>query len=231
MKILAIVPARSGSKGIKDKNIIDVCSKPLIAYSIEQGLKLKSLGLIEQLIVSTDSNKIAKISEKLGASVPFLRPKKISNDHAKSIDLYIHALDFFERQQIFYDAILLLQPTSPLRTIEHLKDSIELFSTGVSPSLISVYQEDYVNDLVIYNKLDGRLLTPKNKNHNLGIRRQDHEKNLIRNGAIYISDTSYIKKYKRIISEKPLFVEMKKNESINIDNNDDLELVRKLICK
>ena len=86
MKILAIIPARSGSKGIPNKNIIDVCGKPLIQYSIDSALSLKAKGLIEKVIISTDSDTIAQISQKLGAEVPFLRPKQISGDKSKSID-------------------------------------------------------------------------------------------------------------------------------------------------
>ena len=101
MKILAIIPARGGSKGIKDKNIIDVCGKPLIQYSIDKSLELKESGLIDQVIISTDSQLIADVGIKLGAKVPFLRPKNISGDRAKSIDFILHALDFFQQQNIF----------------------------------------------------------------------------------------------------------------------------------
>ncbi len=231
MKILAIVPARSGSKGIKNKNIIDVCSKPLIAYSIEHGVALKSLDLVDEVIVSTDSQEIADISIKYGASVPFIRPKKIANDNAKSIDFYFHAISFYEKKNIYFDAILLLQPTSPLRPMSALKNSIELFINSKSDSLISVYQEDYINKLVMYTSIDGEVLIPRDINHNKGVRRQEHGKTLIRNGAIYITKVDYIKKNKRIISEKPLFVKMNRNDSINIDTEEDLDLVRRLLCK
>jgi CMP-N,N'-diacetyllegionaminic acid synthase len=231
VKILAIVPARSGSKGIKNKNIIDVCSKPLIAYSIEHGVALKSLDLVEEVIVSTDSQEIADLSIKYGASVPFIRPKKIANDNAKSVDFYFHAISFFEKKNIYFDAILLLQPTSPLRPMSVLKNSIELFINSKSDSLISVYQEDYINKLVMYTTIDGEVLIPRDTNHNKGVRRQEHGKNLIRNGSIYITKVDYIKKNKRIISEKPVFVKMKRNDSINIDTEEDLDLVRRLLCK
>jgi CMP-N,N'-diacetyllegionaminic acid synthase len=231
VKILVIVPARSGSKGIKNKNIIDVCSKPLLAYSIEHGLALKSLDLVEEVIVSTDSQEIADLSIKYGASVPFIRPKEIANDSAKSVDYCLHAISFFEQKAIFFDSILLLQPTSPIRSPDLLVKAIKLFSKSRANSLLSVFKEEYINKLVMYTSIDGKRLIPKDLNHNKGVRRQQHENILIRNGSIYISKVDYIKNNKRIISDNPLFVMMKKNDSINIDNEEDLNLVRKLLCK
>jgi CMP-N,N'-diacetyllegionaminic acid synthase len=231
MKILTIVPARCGSKGIKNKNIIDVCSKPLIAYSIEQGLALKELNLVDKVIVSTDCQDIANVAIRYGADVPFLRPKDIANDRAKSIDFYLHAIEFFEQKSVFFDAILLLQPTSPMRRIETLIDAIKIFKSTKKDSLISVYKEDYINELVMYTTSDGKKLIPLNNDHNKGVRRQEHKHVLVRNGAIYLSKIHYLKSNKRIISDNPLFIKMRKNDSINIDTVDDLELVRKLLCK
>lgn len=99
MKILAIIPARCGSKAIKDKNIINVCGKPLIAYSIEPALKLLAESFIDKVIISTDCERIATIAEKHGAEVPFLRPEAIAGDKAKSIEFILHAIEFFERKK------------------------------------------------------------------------------------------------------------------------------------
>ncbi len=231
MKILTIIPARSGSKGIKDKNIIDVCGKPLIGYSIELAIELKKNGLVDTVIVSTDSEKIANISKEYGAEVPFLRPEDIANDTSKSIEYYLHALDFYKKRNVEFDAVLLLQPTSPLRTFELLKNSIEIFKNENKDSLISVYKEEYINDLVMYKNTSEVDLKPLNENHNKGVRRQDHGSIYVRNGAIYITKVSYILEKELIISDNPLFIEMKKSDSLNIDTIEDLELVRKILCK
>ena len=234
MKILAIIPARSGSKGIPNKNIIDVCGKPLIQYSIESALSLKAKGLIEKVIISTDSNIIAQISLKLGAEVPFLRPKEISGDKSKSIDFITHAIKFFEDNNEFYDAILLLQPTSPMRKLKHLEKSIKLLKNNLElDSLISCYKEEYINDLVMYNSYNKNInkLKPLNQNHNKGVRRQDHGDVYVRNGAIYLTKVDYLKESNQIISDFPLLIEMKKTESINVDSIEDLEFLKKLICK
>jgi CMP-N-acetylneuraminic acid synthetase len=231
MKILTIIPARCGSKGIKDKNIIDLCSKPLIAYSIEQAIELKKNSLIDTIIVSTDCDKIADISKKLGAEVPFLRPDELALDRSKSIDFMIHAINYYENMDIYFDAILLLQPTSPLRSFNILKNAIEVFITEDKESLISVYKEEYINDLVMYKNSSKTMLEPLNKLHNKGVRRQDHGSVYIRNGAIYLTKIQYIKKNKQIISDNPLFVEMEKLNSINIDTKEDLELLRSILCR
>lgn len=234
MKILAIIPARSGSKGIPNKNIIDVCGKPLIQYSIDSALSLKAKGLIEKVIISTDSDTIAQISLKLGAEVPFLRPKEISGDKSKSIDLINHAIRSFEDINECYDAILLLQPTSPLRKLKHLEKSIKLLKNNLQlDSVISCYREEYINDLVMYksDKENIDKLNPLNQNHNKGVRRQDHGDVYVRNGAIYLTRVDYLKGTNQIISNSPLLIEMKKSESINVDSIEDLEILKKIICK
>lgn len=234
MKILAIIPARSGSKGIPNKNIIDVCGKPLIQYSIESALSLKTKGLIEKVIISTDSDTIAQISLKLGAEVPFLRPKEISGDKSKSIDFITHAIKSFEDINEYYDAILLLQPTSPLRKLKHLEKSIKLLKNNLQlDSVISCYREEYINDLVMYktDKENIDKLNPLNQNHNKGVRRQDHGDVYVRNGAIYLTRVDYLKGTNQIISNSPLLIEMKKSESINVDSIEDLEILKKIICK
>jgi CMP-N-acetylneuraminic acid synthetase len=231
MKILTIIPARCGSKGIKDKNIIDMCGKPLIAYSIELGLELKQNNFVDTVMVSTDCEKIATVAKEYGADVPFLRPEDIADDTAKSIEYYLHALDFYKKQNIKFDAVLLLQPTSPLRNFELLKDAIEIFKSEDKDSLISVYKEEYINDLVMYKNTSKVDLRPLNKNHNKGVRRQDHGSTYVRNGAIYLTKVSHILEKQLIISDNPLFIEMKKSDSLNIDTIEDLELVRKTLCK
>ena len=229
-KYLIVIPARGESKGIRKKNIVDLCGKPLIAYTIEPALKIINKGLAEKIIISTDSEEIKNVSESLGIEVPFLRPKSISGDKAKSVDLLLHAINFFEALKIFFCATILLQPTTPLRKYEDIYKSIKLFEKGSNNSLISVYKEEYINNLVMYKKDDNKAI-PLNKNHNQGIRRQEHKATYIRNGAIYITDIEYLKKTKKIISDIPLLYEMPKSRSINLDTPEDLKMLRGLLCK
>lgn len=231
MKILAIIPARCGSKGIPFKNIIDVNGKPLIQYSIEIALQLRLNNLIDEIIVSTDCNEIKEISEHSGLKVPFLRPKNISGDKAKSIEYVLNCLQYFESKNINYDAVIILQPTSPLRTYNDVKNALNIFSENNNDSLISAYREQSINDLVLYHKKSDNVAIPFDRNHNEGIRRQQHGEVYVRNGAIYITTVKYIKNEKKIISDFPLMYRMSKNSSINVDTFDDLELVRSLLCK
>ena len=230
-KILCIIPARCGSKGIKDKNIIDVCGKPLIAYSIESAIELKKDNLVDKVIVSTDCEKIAKIAKEYGANVPFLRPEEFSTDKSKSIDFILHALEYFENLGEYYDSVLLLQPTSPLRKSSILNDAINIYNGSDTPSLISCYKEEYINDLVMYKTQDNNILEPLNNMQNKGVRRQEHGEVYVRNGSIYITSSSYLQEMKQIISDNPLLIEMNKSESINIDTMEDLILLRNIICK
>lgn len=229
MKIITIIPARGGSKGIPGKNIIDVKGKPLIAYSIEPALEVLKKGLVEKVIVSTDAREIADVALKYGAEVPFLRPTDISGDKAKSVEFMQHALDHYKSQGVIYDAVLLLQPTSPLRSAEDLENAIGMYTGSQNDSLISAYEEEYINDLVIY-KLgpDGKTSIPVSPLHNKGVRRQDHGSTYVRNGCIYISSAELISKG-FVIGENPLMYIMDKNRSVNVDTYEDLELLRKLL--
>ena len=124
MNIVAIIPARSGSKSIKDKNITLYKGKPLIYYSIKTALKSK---YINRVIVSTDSNKYKKISKRFGAEVPFLRPKKYSSDNSVDYDYILHASKFLIKNKYYPDLIILLRPTTPNRIIKVVDTGINFF--------------------------------------------------------------------------------------------------------
>jgi CMP-N,N'-diacetyllegionaminic acid synthase len=229
MRILAIIPARGGSKGIPNKNIIDIKGKPLIAYSIIPALQMLEEQLIDKLIVSTDSNEIGQIAKNYGADFPFLRPDDIAGDKAKSIDLITHALEFYKQQGEIFDAVMLLQPTSPLRTNDDLKNALKLFKENINDSLISAYEEEYINDLVMYKQSDdGKTSIPLNSNHNKGVRRQDHGATYVRNGCIYISSVELLNKG-FVIGEQPLLYIMPKSKSINLDTIEDVEILKRVL--
>jgi CMP-N,N'-diacetyllegionaminic acid synthase len=229
MRILAIIPARGGSKGIPNKNIIDIKGKPLIAYSIIPALQMLEEQLIDKLIVSTDSNEIGQIAKNHGADFPFLRPDDIAGDKAKSIDLIIHALEYYKQQGEIFDAVMLLQPTSPLRTNDDLKNALKLFKENINDSLISAYEEEYINDLVMYKQSDdGKTSIPLNSNHNKGVRRQDHGATYVRNGCIYISSVELLNKG-FVIGEQPLLYIMPKSKSINLDTIEDVEILKRVL--
>lgn len=232
MRILAIIPARGGSKGIPRKNIADVNGKPLIAYSIEIGQQLIRDNVISRCIVSTDDEEIASVARLLGADVPFLRPAYAATDNAKSIELVKHALSELEKVEEKYDAIMILQPTSPIRNAEAIDNAVARFAFGESDSLISCYREEYINNLVMYDSDGLNYLRPRNADHNKGIRRQEQSFPYIRNGALYLTRVDYLLATSRLLCDRPMLLEMRKIDSLDVDTPDDLELLRAVLaCK
>lgn len=223
-KILAIIPARSGSKGIKDKNIKELNGKPLIAYTIEVARKSK---IFEDIVVSTDSEKYADISKKYGALVPFLREEKLSGDQASSLDVILDVLEKMKQLGKEYDTLILLQPTSPLRTEEDLKQAYEFYLEKKASAVVSVCEMEHsplwANTLPPSKKIDNFLRDIGNKN------RQQLEKYYRVNGAVYIVNVEYFKKYKNFYQEDSYAYIMSRENSIDIDEDIDFKIAEYLI--
>ena len=135
-KILCVIPARSGSKGIPGKNIKPLCGKPLIAYSIEQALQID---LIDRIIVSTDDKNIAEISTRFGAEVPFIRPKHLATDEAGTLDVLLHTIEWCKKnEKLSFDIILLLHANTPFRNIEDIKKCINILVDQAADNVFSV---------------------------------------------------------------------------------------------
>ena len=122
-KLLAVIPARGGSKRLPRKNILDLSGKPMISWTIDAALGSK---YIDRIVVSTDDQEIAKISKDCGADIPFIRPLELATDYATSIDVVLNLIESLERNNEYYDYIMLLQPTSPLRSTKNINESVEL---------------------------------------------------------------------------------------------------------
>lgn len=227
-KRLALIPARGGSKGIPRKNIYPINGKPLIAYSIEAGLEAKKAGVVDRVIVSTEDQEIADIALEYGAEVPFLRPAELASDKSKSVDCMIHAYEFYKEQGEIYDDIVLLQPTSPLRTGEDIVNSLKVYDESGSESLVSCYLEESVS---IYNSyyLEGNIGIALDENHNKGKRRQDLPALYVRNGAIFITNSDYMLKSKLVVAEKPAIYVMPHERSVNIDTVYDMKLTEWMV--
>lgn len=216
-KILAIIPARGGSKGIPGKNIKLIADKPLIAYSIEVA---RNSRFINRIVVSTDDENIAEAAKKYGAEV-VVRPKELAEDITPMDPVLKHVVDSLEKENYVPDAVVLLQPTSPLRTVEHLDEAAEKFLNGDFDSLISVEVIRNPQHEVIEDKY----LVPAFKK----IENRDKRKPVyIENGAIYISKTHLIKNGK-IRGDKIGFYEMDRHSSIDIDEPLDFEVVERLL--
>ena len=219
-KIIAVIPARSGSKGLKDKNIKDLCGKPLIAYTIDAA---KNSDIFDKIIVSTDSQKYADISKQFGAEVPFLRSEENSNDKAGSWDVVKEVLSKLDEK---YDIVILLQPTSPLRTSQHIKDAIKLFFEKDADTVCSVCETPH--PMFWCNTLNKNLSMKNFIKKEYQKRRQELPKSYTLNGAIYICKTKYIDNLD-FYSNKSFAYVMNKNSSIDIDENLDFQLCELII--
>ncbi|WP_369426059.1 MULTISPECIES: acylneuraminate cytidylyltransferase family protein [Oceanotoga] len=219
-KTLCVIPARGGSKGIKDKNIIDLNGNPLISYTIKAA---KNSKIFENIVVSTDSEKILEVSQRYGAEVPFLRPKELATDSSSSMDALIHAIDNCERiYKKNYDIVILLQPTSPLRNDKNIIEAFELFENNNANAVVSVCEVDHSplwsNTLPKDLSMD-RFLNEDVKNG----RRQDLDTYYRLNGALYIADVEYIRKYRDWFKCNSFAYIMDKKNSIDIDDYFDLK--------
>ncbi len=224
-KILALITARSGSKGVPNKNIKLLAGKPLVYWTIKEALKSR---FIDDLIVSTDSQKIADICVKYGATAPFLRPKVLAKDNSTSMDAVRHAVNFLKTKGSYYEIILLLQPTSPLRKSSDIDNSIKLLIKNKAKAVISVTNAFipplWVNTLpkngCMKNFLNKRF---KNKN------RQNLPEFYQLNGAIYAGFIDYILKDNSFFGNKTFSYLMPRERSIDIDNIIDFKLAELLM--
>ena len=216
-KILAIIPARCGSKGIRRKNLQKLSGKPLIVHTIIAAKKTKS---INKIIVSTDDKEIGKISKNNGAEVPFLRPKQISKDTSSTIEVIKHALKFLQENQSYVpDIIILLQPTSPLRTSQLITKTINTLKKSKATSVITVSKITKHPYASYWLKND--FLKPFEKNSAKYSRRQEFPDLFFPTGAVYTFWYDTLKKFNSLHGPKikPIVVH---DEDIDIDNLRDL---------
>lgn len=185
MKILYVIPARGGSKGIPHKNIKLLNGKPLIYYSIDVARQMTS---DENICVSTDDNEIIEVVESYGLKVPFKRPDHLATDTATTNDVLLHAINFYETKGFFYDVVVLLQPTSPLRKISQVREALDLYSPDLD-MVVSVKESHSASIICTENK-NGYLEFCFNKS---GSRRQDLLTYYEYNGAIYIINVDRLK--------------------------------------
>lgn len=229
IKILAVVAARGGSKGLKDKNIMSLLGKPLIAHTIEQVVKW---GGYDKFLVSTDSEKIAEISKRYGAEVPFLRPPELAGDAASKLDALRHA--FFEAQKHYdleFDTLLDLDATAPVRSVQDIENIVCLFKEKRPSCIFSVVKarrNPYFN--LVEEQPDGTVKLCKELNGNV-IRRQDAPIVYEMNASMYIYDRSFLldANNKTPYAKRAMVYEMPKICAIDIDSELDFKYIEFLI--
>ena len=220
-KVLGIIPARGGSKGIKNKNIAQLGGKPLIVYSIEAAQTSRCL---TRCIVSTDSEEIADICRASGADVPYLRPAELAQDDTPTLPVIRHALMKLVGD---FNAVMILQPTSPFRNSDDIDTAIEmLVAHPEADSVISVVKVGDNHPARMKRIQDGWLVDPSFAEQVEGQRRQDLPELYLRNGAIYLTRTEVITEQNSLKGHRSLAYIMPELRSINIDSEIDLLLAR-----
>lgn len=226
MKNIAIIPARSGSKGLPNKNIKELAGKPLMAYSIEAAIQS---GMFSTVMVSTDSETYAGIARKYGAEVPFLRSTKSSTDTASSWDTVAEVLECYREIGQSFDTFMLLQPTSPLRTANNIVAAYVEMKEKNAEAIISLCEVDHsplqCNTLPDNLSVEGFI-----KAEARGKRRQDIPVYYRFNGAIYLADVNYFLKYHDICHEQCYAYIMDKYNSIDIDDENDFKLAEAIMA-
>ena len=195
MKILALITARGGSKRLPKKNIRDLGGKPLISWSIEIATGLAD---ICDILVSTDDTEIKDIAENYGAYVPWLRPNELANDNATSVDVAIHALNWYEKNCCKVDGLMLLQPTSPFRTKEIIKKGIQQFKKNNYQPVVAVTQTHAHPKWTF--KIEDAMLKPYLDKHGLNARSQDLDLAYVVNGSFYLISPACLREQKSFYS-------------------------------
>ena len=226
-KILCVITARSGSKKLKNKNILPLKKIPLMAHTI---LAAKKSKFLDRVILSTDSKKYASIGKKFGAEVPFLRPKSLATSKSHHPDVVKHALNYIEKKnKKNFDIIVMLQPTSPFREACHIDLALKKFLKEKNNSLISLKKQDYPPWWFFKLKKNKNLnfLNFKNKNV-FNLERQQFPKLYRPNGAIYICRKSTLMSGDLVDPKSCGFLLMDEKSSIDIDSEIDLKIAENI---
>ena len=220
-KVLAIIPARAGSKGVKNKNIKSLNGKPLILYTIEEAKKSDQ---IDKIVVSTDSTEIADLSKIHGVEVPFIRPKKLSTDSSLTYDVVKHCIEYYKSNGEHFDIILLLQPTTPFRTVETINKSVKILKNkSVYTSVVSVVDVEGNHPFRMKEIKDNFLINYIDQGFENMNPRNELPKVYIRSGAIYAILTKNFYEEQSLVSNLCSPIILDKIETINIDSPLDFE--------
>jgi len=228
-RILAVIPARGGSKGVPRKNVRLLAGKPLLAYSVEAALAVRDR--LTRVIISTDDPAIADAGRACGAEVPFLRPADLGGDRIPMVPVLQHAVGAIEAldgQRL--DWVLLLQPTAPLRSAEDIRAAVALAEAGGCDSVISVVQVFAVHPILM-KRIEGDLLLPFCLEEKEGTRRQDYQPPAyMRNGAIYLTRREVLMERGSIWGKVIRPYVMPEERSVSIDNELDFKLAELMLA-
>jgi CMP-N-acetylneuraminic acid synthetase len=222
-RIVALIPARGGSKGIPGKNIRDLAGRPLIAHTIAAALQS---GSVDSVVVTTDSPEIAAVAEGYGARVPFLRPADLASDTSKSIDALVHARDWLRAAGETYDAVVLLQPTSPLRNAGDIDGAVEAYYKHGEMGVASVCE--VIENPVLTRRVDAYGVLHPVLPLTSTVRRQDMPDFYHVNGAVYVNSFDGLSS-ETSLNDNPVAYVMPRERSVDIDSIEDFERAERLL--
>jgi CMP-N-acetylneuraminic acid synthetase len=226
LKVLGFIPARSGSKGIKDKNICRIKSVPLVAYTVFCALDAKGQGFLDEIIVSTDKEEYLEFLQPLSYDTKYRRPPILCKDTSRTIDAIFDALHWYKIQEITFDAVMVLQPTAPFRTPFHIEQAINFLNQNPKASCVTGITQLHDIHPTRIKILENSLWLQDICDHfmeNEPSRRQDLlPKTYIRNGSIYLTPSDNLQTTKKIRGSRALGMEMHEAYSVNIDTPIDL---------
>ncbi len=223
--VLAIIPARGGSKGLPRKNIRIAAGKPLIAWSILEAQKSK---YIDRLILSSEDEEIISIARQWKCDVPFIRPAELATDHISGIEPVLHAIGSLEEK---YDYVVLLQPTSPLRIAEDIDGCIQRCVLKDSPVCVTVTEPDKSPYWMFSIEDNSERMVPFIKQKNIVLLRQNLKKLYALNGSVYVARIDWLLKIKKFITDETIAYVMPKERSIDIDTELDFTFCEFLLAK
>jgi len=227
-RVLGLITARGGSKGLPGKNIRPLCGKPLIEWSISAA---KAASCIDHIVVSTDDAAIAEVARRAGADVPFERPSELATDSASSVDVVIHAIDTLAKTDLAFDIVVLLEPTSPLREPFDIDEAVQrLIQTGAG-AVVSVCRAVNTHPAFMFSLDEKGRLRPYLERHPTGLRRQDIDPVFFLDGTLYASRIDVLKTKRSFYHEDTVAFEVPKWKSLEIDDPDDFIMVEALMAK
>ena len=225
---MAIIPARGGSKGLPDKNILPLADKPLIVWSIEAARESK---YIDKCIVSTDDDKISNIVKKFGGDVPFKRPAHLATDESTTFDVLEHGINFFKNQSVEFDYLVLLEPTSPLRDSNDIDEAIMILheKRNIADSIVGVSKVEATHPVFDVSINKAGLIQPYIGESFKVLRRQEIEELYFFEGSVYVSDIQVLLKEKGFYHDRTLPFVVPRWKSLEIDEIIDLLMAETVI--
>lgn len=229
MKILGLIPARGGSKGIPGKNIKPLQGKPLLGYTLDSARKSS---LLSRVILSSDDPEILQVAQQIGLETPFIRPSDLAADASPTLPVIIHALNFFAEKGEEFDAVCLLQVTTPFRRKGLIDEAIQKFIETQADALVSVLPVPHeFNPHWIFEPNSDGLLSISTGEKKIIPRRQDLPPAYFRDGSIYLTKTSVLLNQNSLYGEKLAFILGDKESYVNLDTMSDWEKAEDLVKK